>query len=411
MDSASTIHINLDSVARNLALIRSSIHPTCRICAVVKADAYGLGAARIGAALARAGADMLAVYRDREAVALSDLGVPILVLAPMRSIERAGEVHRMLLSGRLHCAVHGSEHLDELERAAAESGTCVPVHVEVDTGMGRGGRGLLQSAEVIQRVANSRLVRLAGIFTHYARADRDEAATSAQTAAFTELLHSVRECHGIEIMKHAANTHAMLRGPSTHFSMVRVGLAWTGFGRDGLDPRLALGVDPFAGVVSWRAGLVDVRHIRVGDRVGYGGKWLALRDSLVGTVPVGYADGYPCAAATREPPQRFVRVRRKGGAWHEAPVLGAVNMDQVSIDLTDVPWAQADVSVTMAAEVEVVGSDSSAKNYLPTVARSSHMHAYELLCRMHPRVQRAYDQFDAKAALGRSAERAIAVGA
>ena len=388
MDSASSIHIDLAAVDSNVAAVTRLVGPACRRCAVVKADAYGLGARTIAPALVRAGVDMLAVFRDTEAIELGDLGIPVLVLAPVRRMERAGEVHRLALTGRLHMAVHGRTHCTDLARAAGECGVQVPVHVEVDSGMGRGGCLPEEAQQVVSQVLASRSLRLAGIYSHYSDSGADPALTAAQTAIFRQFLAGLGELPE-GVVCHIANSQAIWRGTATHFSMVRFGLAWTGFASDGYEGDSSEAVPQLSGAVSWRSRAVEVRTVRAGQSVGYGGLWRCEHDSTLAIVPVGYADGYPA----RDPSgaKRTVRIRPGADAdWIEAPIVGAVSMDQMSVDVSAV--AGRGPTPAPGWEVEIAGSDPLANNYLPIVARCGMSHAYELLCRLHPRMARIVHQ-------------------
>lgn len=390
MDSASSIHIDLAAVDSNVAAVARMVGPACRRCAVVKADAYGLGARAIAPALVRAGVDMLAVFRDSEAIELGDLGIPVLVLAPVRRMERAGEVHRLALTGRLHMAVHGLAHCADLARAAADCGVQVPVHVEVDSGMGRGGCLPDEAQQVVARVLSSRSLKLAGIFSHFADSGADPAGTAEQTTLFRHFLAGLGALPE-GVVCHIANSQAIWRGASTHFSMVRFGLAWTGFADDGFTCESGGSGPQLAGAVSWRSRAVEVRTVRAGQSVGYGGLWRCERDSTLAIVPVGYADGYPA----RDPAgaRRIVRIRSGAGAeWAEVPIVGAVSMDQMSVDVSAL--ARGGEAPAPGWEVEIAGSDARAGNYLPTVARCGMSHAYELLCRLHPRMPRVVHRME-----------------
>jgi len=233
-------HVELDidcaAIGHNVALIRRSIGPERRLCAIVKADAYGLGAEVLGPRIERAGADMLAVFSlDEVSVLLeAEVRIPILVLMPVWDVPRHHAIHLALAEQRLHLTVHDAGHLDRLESMVGGDGVGppvrLPVHLEVDTGMSRGGCGLESAEPLIRRVAASPSVRLAGIMTHFAKAETDADCTDGQLGRFEALLDRVRSILPDDCLVHAANTHAMLRSDRYQLGMVRIGLAWAGYG-------------------------------------------------------------------------------------------------------------------------------------------------------------------------------------
>ena len=197
---------------------------------------------------------------------------------------------------------------------------------------------------------------------------------------------------------HSASTFAAIRDGRFHHQMVRMGLAWTGLPFEGTrDGRHMDTVGTLRPVFSWRSRVMQVRSLPVGATVGYGSRWVARVESAVGLVPVGYADGYPLLpmdTRTLRPAQaerRVVRVRVGQGldaAWVPVPVIGAVSMDQIAIDLTAVVARLPDGGVH--ASVEVVSADPGAPNHAARVASMTGQHAYELMCRIPPRVPRLY---------------------
>jgi alanine racemase len=142
-------------------------------------------------------------------------------------------------------------------------------------------------------------------------------------------------------------------------------------------------------VARWVSEIVHVKRVPAGFPVGYGSRWIAERATRLGIVPVGYADGYPVAAG--EASGRRVRVFARGGAEHwEAPVVGTVSMDQLVIDISDVPSQHAHGESAVGLDVEIYGNDRTAANWMPRVAERVGAHAYELLCRVGPSVPRVH---------------------
>lgn len=396
MTDNSLISIDFDALDHNIKVVRDAVGPGVAINVVVKADAYGLGASRVARRLVQAGASMLTVYSPSQAEALEGVAVPVLVLQPVSRLERGGALHSMLVAGRLHLVVHDIHHVAELIVLADEHGVRLPVHLEIDTGLARGGCAPEEAARILQAIAARPELSLAGIMTHFSHAKTSAERCAAQMRAFDLFIDAHRALIPPECVMHAASTYASLRGPSLHAGMVRVGIAWTGLAGDGPEDgdRFA-GCDEFRPAIRWTSSVIHVRRVARGTSIGYGWAWTARRDSTIGLVPVGYADGYPtlCAhspasARDQAEPTRWVRV--SVGDWvAEAPVIGAVNMDQICVDLSGLEQMLADLpNGGLGAEVELYGTDRSARNYLPAIAERVGMRPYELLCRMNPRIPR-----------------------
>lgn len=408
MSETSVIEINLSAIDHNLAVMREMVGEGCLLCPVVKADAYGIGAARVAKRMAASGADMFAVFSPEQAAVLAAaaVGRPVLVLMPVRDFSRGDDLYRMLVSGSLHLAVHDLRHLDELQRLAGKFATPVPVHLEVDTGMSRGGCLPEEAALVLRRIGSSRWVRLAGIFTHFSDPRCDPERTRRQMAAFDALLDGERASVPAECIVHVASSYAALRHRRFHRSMVRFGLAWTGLALDGIESGEVLWEsEQLRPILSWRSHLAQVKSIPAGTSVGYGSLWTAERDTRMGLVPVGYSDGYPMCRGGRDP--RQVRIRATGlhGAidgW--APLIGAVNMDQIAVDLTEIDGLSSLPGGGVGAEVELVSDDRDAPNHLPRVAAAAGIVPYEFLCRLNQRIRRVYQSDSTTTAGGPCAE-------
>jgi alanine racemase len=403
MSDTSRIRVNLSAVEHNVRTLREIVGSQCILCPIIKADGYGLGAAPIARHLKAAGADLLAVYTPAQAAELARaaVGGPILVLLPVRELDRADEAYRLLIRGDLHLTVHDGEHLDNLLRIAEGFATVIPLHIEIDTGMSRGGCSPDEAPKIAQRIAVNRWLRLAGVSTHFAKAGADPRFTDRQLSRFETALDACGPSMPDDCLVHAANTLATLRHNRYHKSMVRVGQAWAGFGADaitgGAFRQQAARLRP---VVTWRSRIVQVKTIARGTPVGYGSTWTAGRRSRIGLVPVGYADGYPMGAASTDadsrPPCVGVEVgsgQAKGPSRGFVPVVGQVNMDQITIDLTDLapPGSRRRCpTVGPGTEVELIGADPKAPNHLPALARAAGTIPHDILCRINPRIRRVY---------------------
>jgi alanine racemase len=398
MHEPSVLEVNLSAIDHNMAAIRRLVGAECRLCPIVKADAYGLGAARVARRLATAGADMVAVYSLPQAAQLgaSGLPLPVLVLMPIVEIRRGDEAARMLASGRLHLAVHDGRQLDAIEALAEEFATRVNVHVEVDTGLSRGGACPTEAARIIERVATGSRCALKGVYTHFTNSRVDRGATEAQMERFDELLLSCAAFIPGDCDIHVASTYALFRAKRYHRSMVRFGLAWSGFGLEEIEGgEMELGNDMLRPCLRWRSRIVQVKRVEAGASVGYGSRWTARRPSLIGLVPVGYADGFPVfrpdASDADGGAQKIALLREtsSGLTRDYVPVVGAVNMDQITVDLTDIEVLGGPDDL-VGLSVELVSADATAPNHLPRLAARSGMIPHEMMCRMHSRIPRVY---------------------
>jgi len=369
----STVHIDLGAIENNCNVIRNHIGVQCGLCAVVKADGYGLGAVRIAPRVGRI-ADLLSVYSPDEAGELLAAGVttPILILAPVYAIDRFHPVYRGLSSGSVHLVVHGENHLRALQSLAGRYGTRLNVQVKIDTGLHRGGcerddaKALI---ETIQQPLRKAGLQLTGIMTHFISAVHDEELTRLQHDRLDSVLRSLTTPISSTCMVHEANTAAMVQWNWSHRNMVRVGLAWTGTVPHGVKP-----LEGFQPVVSWRSRLAHVRHVGVGEQVGYCGKWTAKRPS---PMDVGAEDGKLCA---------HVRIfdNQFKHPIGDAPVVGSVCMDQIAIDVTDFPATE------VGSGVELISTDPSSRATLDQIALAAGVVPHAIISKISSKVHRSY---------------------
>lgn len=396
MQDTSTLEIDLGAIDHNMSVIRGLVGPSCRLCPIVKADAYGLGVSGVARRLVGAGADMLAVYSLRQAIetaAAVNASTPVLVLMPVSSLPREDEIVRLMLAGRLHLVVHDEANLEALDACVRALGVELPVHVEVDVGMSRGGARPEEASRLVRALAAHPNLRLAGIFAHFSNSRADSALTARQLEAFDMVVAANRRFIPDEALEHVASTYALARARRYHRSMVRFGLAWLGYGLEelcGFDGESATDRAPLlaAGdlhpVVRWTSRVVQSKSIAAGTPVGYGSRWIAERPSTVLLVPVGYADGYPVARDAHA--RQYVRLRTPAGDAVDAPVVGAINMDQITVDATG--FHAGDHHDWIGCEVELISRNAGAPNSLPALAARSGMIPHELLTRINPRVPR-----------------------
>ena len=340
--------------------------------AVVKANGYGLGASWMARAALEGGATRLAVACVDEGVQLRREGItgPILVM----SYGSPSEAQAAVENG-LTLAIHRTDIAAALEAAALRAGLAqgqVPIHIKVDTGLGRFGCTLEELVPLAHYVNQSRHLRLEGLMTHFAEADsQDTAFTRRQCSLFNELrAEAGRQGINFDVV-HAANSSAMLSLPESRFDMVRVGIMLTGH-YPSSHFKDAIKVEP---AITIRTRLVRVFQVGEGESVGYGRTWVAARPSTIGLIPAGYADGYVRLLSNRG--AVLVRGQR-------CPVAGRISMDQSAVDLTDVPEAQE------GDEVVLVGKQAGAEITADEVAKWAETISYELFTGIGGRVPRRY---------------------
>ena len=300
------VEVDLDAIASNVATLRARVG-SAQVMAVVKADAYGHGLVPSARAAVRGGADFLGVAQVAEAVLARDAGIeaPMLTWLYAPGADVAGALER-----GIELTVSSGWQLDAVVAAARASGRSAPVHLKVDTGLARGG-ALLDGdpsawhdlvAAVAPLVAEG-VLEVRGIWTHFVFADAPEHPTvRGQQTRFHEAV-AVAERAGLRpALRHIANSAATLTNPSAHLDLVRPGLAVYG-----LSPVPELGAPADFGLreaMRVTARLSLVKRIRSGQGVSYGHIWTAPHDTVVGLVPMGYADGIPRAAGSLGPVQR-----------------------------------------------------------------------------------------------------------
>ncbi len=361
-------HVDLAALRHNLALLRGRTATGVRLLAAVKADAYGHGLLPVARALAAAGADAFGVATAAEALALRDAGVPgeVLMFGPVR----AGIAELVAADVALTVALPA-----DLEAiAAAVPGSPARVHVKVDTGMGRLGLAPAEARSLIAAVARSPFADLEGVWTHLASADEPDAtepgsATDRQVAAFADLLARLERDGLRPRWAHAANSAGTLVRPDAHHDLVRPGIALYGQPASGW---LARRVPELRPVMRVDAPITFVKRIAAGTPISYGGTWRAPADTVIATVRLGYADGYPRSLSSRA---------EAGHRGRRVPVVGRVCMDQLMLDLG--PDGDADVG----ERVDLIGGGAPAAFDLAAAAGSF---AYELLTRLGPRIVRRY---------------------
>ncbi len=380
-DNHLTIH--LGRLEANFQAIARMVGPACSILAVLKADGYGLGAAPLAQRLMQAGTRQLVVYTLDQARPLLEAcpTAGLLVLRPIEDFSLQDPIlQQAAAGGRLMFVLHGRGQLGAIQSLGRRLGAPIGVHMELDTGMNRAGLSLQEAAEALGDVAGMPEVRLAGLFTHPSSADDDPAFTDLQLTRLTRFFDENQSRIGPGVIRHFAATSAALRDSRYHLQAVRVGLGLLGYGYEEMMEPIALTNRPqLQPVVRLTSRIALVRSVEAGQGVGYNQMFTTRRPSRLAVVPLGYADGYPVALSNRG----IVRV---GPGLTPAPQVGFVCMDQIIIDVTDLPEAAPGM------EVELISDDPKAPNALHQLARLSGTITYELLCRLSSRLARRYDQ-------------------
>jgi len=370
-----TAHIDLGALRHNLAQVRR-LAGAREVIAIVKADAYGHGAVPVARALAAEGVTRFGVALVEEGRALREAGVrgEVLVLGGFVE-DQADEIVELGLTA----TIFHSGHADALNEAARRAGRAAPVHVKIDTGMGRLGFSPDAAPDAVAALARSAFLRIEGLMTHFADADlADPAYAREQVARFDAVAETVRRA-GVRIpIRHAANSAAVMAASSWRSAMagplydaVRPGLMLYG-ARPG--PAVGAGVD-LRPVLSLTTRILLLKRVPPGAPISYGRTFVTRRESLIAVLPIGYADGYPRALSNAG------RVLVRGRA---APVVGRVCMDLTMVDVTDVPGAAE------GDEAVVIGAQGAAAITVEEVAAGAGTIAYEILCGIGPRVPRRY---------------------
>jgi alanine racemase len=371
--------IDLDAIQYNVRAFKRHIDPLAQVIGVVKANAYGHGAAPVAQAAVAAGASMLAVHRVGEGVALRQAWVdaPVLVMGytPPSGAALAAE-------WRLTPSVTTLEFAQALAAQASARGRVIPVHVKVDTGMGRYGLlpdEVVEFLRALQGIARQSAggfggIAIEGLFTHFATADwADQTQALAQWQVFNEVRTAVEQA-GIRIpLVHAANSAAAMTLPQSHLDAVRPGI-----GIYGLRPSNEW-APPFEirPALALKSMVARVRQLPAGAGIGYGRTHVTQQATTVALLPAGYGDGYHRSLSNKG----VVLVRGQ-----RAPVVGRVSMDQIVIDISHIP------GVKLGDEAVLIGRQGAGHISAEEVAELAGTINYEVTTGLLPRVARVFIQ-------------------
>ena len=362
------LEIDLDLIVSNVLAVRRLLDPGTAVAAVVKANAYGLGATEVARAALAAGATVLAVARIQEGVALRRAGLN----APILNLAYTGpeEVEAAVEFG-ITPTIADVEVARALARAA-RGRPPVGVHLKVDTGLSRFGAQPDEVPAILSALADEPALCLEGLSSHFATADEpDPSYSEEQLRRFLAIVGQLAARGLRPRLRHMANSAATLALPAARLDLVRLGISLSG-----TSPLLSdTPPEGLRSAVALRARLARVYDLPAGASVGYGQSFTCRRPTRAGLVPVGYADGLPRAHSNRG--AVLIGGRR-------APLIGRVSMDQCVVDLTDLP------AVRPGEEVTLIGRQGGAEISLTEFAAWSGTIPHEALCRIGPRVPRCY---------------------
>lgn len=361
--------VDLSSLADNLTEVRRRLSPGCEVLAVLKADAYGHGALPIAQALAGLNVSRFGVASPAEGIALRQAGLTqqILILGPLFP-----EQLPQLVANHLTPTISSPDLLQSLIRLLSNRNAAFPVHIKVDTGMGRLGVQPEALPELLDSPAFKGLLKAEGVMTHLADADNEDPRYTIEQLSSLRSVLARMEAAGFKVpIVHAANSAAILGHPSSHLTMVRPGLLLYGYAPS---PRLSQGLD-FTPILTLRTKVAQVRTIQPGGSVSYARSYRAVRPTTIAVLPIGYADGYNRGLSNRG--AVLIKGRR-------APIVGRVCMDMTMVDVTHIPSVHAgDIVTVIGAEENDQITAADLASWLDTIP-------YEILCAIGPRIPRIY---------------------
>jgi alanine racemase len=369
--------VSLGTLRQNFRAVAKHAGAGVTVCAVVKADAYGHGAVECSRALHAEGAKWLGVTSLDEAIPLREAGIESRILL-MTGFWRGEESE--IARQRLTPTVWEPWHIESLENAATSAAMRQPVHLKVDTGMGRLGVSLEELPAVLRVLKAAPHVVLEGLSTHLASSEiMDAPSVAEQERLFGEAQRMMRAAGFDPAFIHMANTSALISRRETWHNMVRPGVALYGYylpfqraGREVSGGTLRLSVKP---VLTWKTRILSMRNFAANQPLGYGGTYVTKAPANVAVLPVGYADGYNRQLSNRG----RVIVRD-----HYAPIIGSISMDLTLVDVTGIP------GIIVGDEVILLGTRDGLSVDALEHARLANSSPYEILCNISKRVPRKY---------------------
>ncbi|MDR1878318.1 MAG: bifunctional UDP-N-acetylmuramoyl-tripeptide:D-alanyl-D-alanine ligase/alanine racemase [Bacteroidales bacterium] len=360
------LEVNLPAMIANLNYYRSLLRPETKVMAMVKAFSYGIGDIDIANALQYHGVTYLAVAYADEGIALrnKNISLPIMVMNP-------DELNlELILKYKLQPEIYNFRILHLLIQAMEQNLqiNSINIHLKIDTGMHRLGFDKNDIPEMLRLLKEYPKIEVESIFSHFAAADNpaQDAFTRRQAEIFSDCYQQITDSLGYAPVKHIANSATVSRFPEYQFDMVRMGI-----GLYGVNP--FAGVHKIANVATLKTIISQIKHIPVGDTVGYNRQWKADKDAVIATIPIGYADGFPRSGGNGK-----AKVLLNGKL---ADVIGNVCMDMCMIDITGIPAQEGDTVIVFGADLPIT-----------KLAQSTAMIEYDLLTGISQRVKRVFIQ-------------------
>ena len=366
----SWVEVDLDNFISNLREIKGLIGPQVDFMQIVKADAYGHGAIEISNAALKNGARMLGVANADEGVQLriSGIDAPIVILGP----STAAEIDE-IIKYNLTPSVSDIFFAGQLQEALEKAGHKLPVHIEIDTGMGRGGIMHSEALNLIREISKLANITMDGIFSHLATSENIIPYNDRQWQLFSGLLEEIKK-KGINIpIRHLGNSGAILNYPEFQMDMVRPGIMTYGI-YPAPDNQTMANLAP---VMSFKTSIVLLKDFPKGYGIGYGSTYITNKETRIATIPVGYGDGYPFILSNLG--EALIRGKR-------APLVGRVSMDMCTIDVTSIP------DCAVGDEVVLLGKQGQEYISANEIAAKAKTISYEVLCALGKRAPRVFLQ-------------------
>lgn len=361
--------IDLDAIEYNIDSVRKKLAGRAKLLAVVKADAYGHGAVEVGRLLEDK-CDFFGVACVEEAMELKNAGIrkPILILGYVSPSQ-----FEITVRNDIRVPIFSYETAKALSDEAVRQHKNAPFHFCVDTGMSRIGFQISEeSADICKQITQLPNVFAEGLFSHFATADESDLTKAEKQRELFKNFITMLSDRGVEIpVKHLNNSAGIMVFDET-FDMVRSGIVNYGLYPSDQVDRSLLDIKP---AMAWKAHISHIKTLDAGREISYGGTYITEKETVVATIPVGYADGYPRCLSN------MGRVIVNG---QYAPILGRVCMDQFMVDITGIPGVKPEDEVTL------VGREGNAVLTMEEVSELAHSFNYELPCRVARRVPRVY---------------------
>jgi len=357
--------VDLDAIAHNARGLKERAGEETELMAVVKANAYGHGAVPVARTALENGASRLAVNRALEGVELRQAGItaPILILG--YSLPNEAET---IVRWDLTPTVTTVEGALALSAMSDRQGKVTPIHIKVDTGMGRIGFDINRAMKEIPRIARLRNIKLEGLLSHFSEADlKDKHFANLQLNNFLTLTRALNKKNITFQCLHIANSAAVLSMPDAHLNMVRPGIMLYGYGYSD--------IDKLKPVLSLKSKILYIKKVPPGTPVSYGRTFTTKRKSIIATIPLGYADGYSRKLSNNG--EVLISGKR-------APIVGRVCMDTIMVDVTDLP------NVSYKNEVVLIGRQGREQITADDIADKTGTIPYEVLTSIGQRIKRVY---------------------